>query len=134
MIHFMKQLVDLRLKAVNDIGDTSKLVEWGKTASKDEKAKIGSGPLNQDERNLFSVAYKNVVGTLRNSWRVLADENTVSEFADNKESVALVQKLKANVAQDIHDTCHEIQDILTELADTTKKIKDAKLLVLKDAW
>merc|ERR1719188_59414 len=59
MIHFMKQLVDLRLKKVTDIGDSAKLVEWGKTATEKQQEEIGHGPLNQDERNLFSVAYKN---------------------------------------------------------------------------
>jgi 14-3-3 protein epsilon len=36
-----------------------------------EVAKLG-GELSIDERNLLSVAYKNVVGTRRASWRIIS--------------------------------------------------------------
>ncbi|EQB53167.1 hypothetical protein CGLO_07141 [Colletotrichum gloeosporioides Cg-14] len=36
-----------------------------------EVAKLG-GELSVDERNLLSVAYKNVVGTRRASWRIIS--------------------------------------------------------------
>lgn len=34
-------------------------------------ARIGSNELSLDERNILSVAFKNIVGTRRAAWRVL---------------------------------------------------------------
>ena len=40
-------------------------------------------PLGTNHRNMLSVAYKNVVGALRSSWRVLSsrDEETTKAYA-----------------------------------------------------
>jgi 14-3-3 protein epsilon len=35
-------------------------------------AKMGSSELSLDERNILSVAFKNIVGTRRAAWRVLS--------------------------------------------------------------
>ena len=42
--------------------------------------------LQPEARNLLSVAYKNVVGTRRSSWRVLAGEQVAVGFGFNPDS------------------------------------------------
>ena len=37
-------------------------------------------PLDEEERNLLSVAYKNVVGSRRSSWRVLSVKVGIRSF------------------------------------------------------
>jgi len=79
-----------------------------------EKCK-GGVTLKVEERNLLSVAYKNVVGSKRSSWRTLASGN----FSDvNSEIVA---KYKNQVEKELQDICNEVLDLLTKrLLETVK--------------
>jgi 14-3-3 protein beta/theta/zeta len=44
--------------------------------------------LSNDERNLFSVAYKNVAGAHRSSWRVISSIEQKTEGAEQKQQMA----------------------------------------------
>jgi len=84
------------------------------------KRKIQSNAeLTADQRNLLSVAYKNVVGAKRSSWRMLSEE---SQFDD----AALVGKYKKRVETELDATCNEILGILQELAKQNKDRLDAE--------
>jgi len=67
------------------------------------ETKCASGAdLDVDERNLLSVAYKNIVGSLRASWRTLTDD-----------SEPMVMKYRAHVVSQIEVACTEVIDLLT---------------------
>ncbi len=57
--------------------------------------------LTVEERNLLSVAYKNVVGTKRSSWRVLSGimEKKPEEF---------VKQYREEIKKELDDTCKEV--------------------------
>jgi len=79
-----------------------------------EKCK-GGCTLKVEERNLLSVAYKNVVGSKRSSWRTLASGN----FSD--VSSEIVAKYKTQVEKELQDICNEVLDLLTKrLLETVK--------------
>jgi len=63
--------------------------------------------LDVDERNLLSVAYKNVVGAKRASWRTLA-----GGFDDADEE--LLKKYKAIVEDELEAICNEVLSLLTD--------------------
>jgi len=63
--------------------------------------------LDVDERNLLSVAYKNVVGAKRASWRTLA-----GGFDDADEE--LLKKYKAIVEDELEAICQEVLSLLTD--------------------
>merc|ERR1712045_659423 len=63
--------------------------------------------LDVDERNLLSVAYKNVVGSKRASWRTLA-----GGFDDADEE--LLKKYKEIVEDELESICKEVLSLLTD--------------------
>lgn len=88
---------------------------------------VGSvtGSLSVEERNLLSVAYKNVVGSRRASWRVISTiEQKEAERASDRE--ALVREYRRKVERELEDTCTELLGLLdTKLIpnDTTPEGK-----------
>ena len=44
--------------------------------------------VSNEERNLLSVAYKNVVGARRSSWRVVSSTEKKTEGAEKKQQMA----------------------------------------------
>jgi len=67
-----------------------------------------------DERNLLSVAYKNVIGARRASWRTLN-----AESQDEKNS-SLIEKYKGQVEEELKQICNNVLDLLkNSLIDQT---------------
>lgn len=64
--------------------------------------------LNVEERNLLSVAYKNVIGARRASWRTL---NVVDETKEANE--ALVNEYKRQIEAELKQICEDVLDLLT---------------------
>ncbi len=58
------------------------------------------GSLKIEERNLLSVAYKNVVGSRRSSWRVLSSLLEKSE--DNSD---YIEEYKKKIEDELNDIC-----------------------------
>jgi len=81
--------------------------------------------LTVEERNLLSVAYKNVVGSRRASWRTLnADEHKDDE---------LIKAYKSQVEQELDNICHEVIDLLQQvlIPFSTGKGNEAQVFYLK---
>merc|ERR1712130_242236 len=64
------------------------------------------GDLSVDERNLLSVAYKNVIGARRASWRTLN-----AESQDEKNS-NIIDKYKEQVESELKEICTDVLDLL----------------------
>jgi len=78
--------------------------------------------LTPDQRNLLSVAYKNVVGAKRSSWRMLSEDNQFDDI-----DVELVGTYKQKVEAELENTCKQILEILKELAKQNKERLDSYL-------
>jgi len=66
-------------------------------------------PLNEEERNLLSVAYKNVVGSRRSAWRVASSIDQKEEDEKKKE---LAKFDKEKIEEELENLCKEVIQLL----------------------
>ena len=62
--------------------------------------------LNSEERNLLSVAYKNVVGARRSSWRVVSSIEQKAEGTENK--LVIVKAYRENIEKELKEICNAV--------------------------
>jgi len=74
--------------------------------------KIGQ-ELAQEERNLLSVAYKNVVGARRSSWRVISSIEMKQQDQDQSRG-KLAKDYKSKIEQELEKVCMDVLDLLDE--------------------
>ena len=62
--------------------------------------------LSNEERNLLSVAYKNVVGARRSSWRVISSIEQKTEGSEKKQAMA--KDYREKVEKELTKICEEV--------------------------
>ena len=62
--------------------------------------------LSNDERNLLSVAYKNVVGARRSAWRVVSSIEHKSEANDKKLEMA--REYRRKIETELTEICNQV--------------------------
>ncbi|KAM0281915.1 hypothetical protein ACHAQH_003260 [Verticillium albo-atrum] len=78
-----------------------------------EVAKLG-GELTVDERNLLSVAYKNVVGTRRASWRIISSIEQKEESKGSDKHVTTIREYRNKIEAELEQVCQDVLDVLDE--------------------
>ncbi|KAJ8870607.1 hypothetical protein PR048_029630 [Dryococelus australis] len=68
--------------------------------------------LTVEERNLLSVAYKNVIGARRASWRIISSIEQKEETKGAKEKLAMIQAYRGQVEKELNDICQDILGLL----------------------
>jgi 14-3-3 protein epsilon len=70
--------------------------------------------LTIDERNLLSVAYKNVTNLLRNSWRTLdtLEKAQAMHCSSANRKIALIRGQKGRIERELADNCKDIVHLL----------------------
>jgi 14-3-3 protein epsilon len=71
-------------------------------------SKVGKDELTLEERNILSVAFKNVVGTRRAAWRVIS---LIERKENKKSSTANAEKAKTYkliIEKELTDKCKKI--------------------------
>ena len=82
--------------------------------------------LSVEERNLLSVAYKNVIGSRRASWRVVS-----SIEQKNEDNIELVSAYKAKIEKELTDICAEILRIIDESLIPNSSSEEGKVFYYK---
>lgn len=62
--------------------------------------------LSNEERNLLSVAYKNVVGARRSSWRVISSIEQKIEGSEQKQSMA--REYREKIEKELSEVCRDV--------------------------
>ncbi|XP_009766075.1 14-3-3 protein 9-like isoform X1 [Nicotiana sylvestris] len=70
--------------------------------------------LTVEERNLFSVGYKNVVGARRASWRILSSIEQKEESRGNEQNVKRIKEYQQKVELELTDICNNIMTVIDE--------------------
>lgn len=66
------------------------------------KAETQKNPqLDDEQRNLLSVAYKNVVGARRSSWRVISS-------IEQKSNDSITKEYREKIEKELQSTCEEV--------------------------
>lgn len=94
-------------------------------------AKMGSSELSLDERNILSVAFKNIVGTRRAAWRVLSSIQKKENNKGNSENVKKVKEYKGQIEREMTDICQEILVLLSEFLIPNAQQGEGKVFFYK---
>jgi len=83
--------------------------------------------LTVEERNLLSVAYKNVIGSRRASWRVI---NNIEQKTDSDKS-KVIQDYRMTIENELVDICNDILSIIDENLIPNSKSEEATVFYYK---
>ncbi|XP_042291481.1 14-3-3 protein beta/alpha-like [Thunnus albacares] len=84
--------------------------------------------LSNEERNLLSVAYKNVVGARRSSWRVVS---SMEQKSDDSGKTTLAKEYREKIEKELNDICKEVLDLLDKHLIPNATPADSKVFYLK---
>jgi len=101
--------------------DDSNLIAMAKLAEKAERyddmvaamktlAERAGAPFTEDQRNLLSNAYKNVVGDRRSAWRVVS--SIEAKEASEGTDTTLTREYKSEIQKEILDLTHEVLNLI----------------------
>jgi len=91
-------------------------------------------PLSTEERNLFSVAFKNVVGAKRSSWRIISSIEQKADSTEDKQKMAKAYREK--IESELQETCGVVLKLLDDhllkhLENDNESDNESKVFYLK---
>ncbi|KAL8843784.1 MAG: hypothetical protein Q9176_001746 [Flavoplaca citrina] len=107
------------------IADHSEMVENMKNvASADQE-------LSVEERNLLSVAYKNVIGARRASWRIVTSIEQKEESKGNEGQAKLIKEYRQKIEAELAGICRDILEVLDKHLIQSAKTGESKVFYHK---
>lgn len=82
------------------------MVSWMKQVANSK------GELSVDERNLLSVAYKNVIGARRAAWRIISSVKDKEESKSNTKRVEQISQYRSKIEGELTSICNDVVSIL----------------------
>jgi len=93
--------------------------------------------LTVEERNLLSVAYKNVIGARRASWRIVSSIEQKEENKGNENHVTKIKEYRAKIETEISNICNDILTIMDRHLIPSATTGESKVFYFKmkgDYW
>lgn len=128
-----------------DTETTTELVEMAKLAEQAERyddmvkymkeLTTKGEKLSDEQRNLLSVAFKNVVGARRSAWRIISSiEQKAADKGESQQS-ELAQTYRKEIEDELEKRCGEVLDLINEYllktVQDTQNPTEAKVFYLK---
>ncbi|CAL9130045.1 unnamed protein product [Musa textilis] len=92
---------------------------------------INGEELTVEERNLLSVAYKNVIGARRASWRIISSIEQKEESRGNEDHVTLIKEYRSKVEAELSKICDGILKLLDTHLVPSATAAESKVFYLK---
>jgi len=87
--------------------------------------------LTVEERNLLSVAYKNVIGARRASWRIVSSIEQKEENKGNSTHVHRIKDYRSKVEKELGNICNDILSVLDEHLIPSSTTSESKVFYYK---
>ncbi|XAR49470.1 hypothetical protein NMG60_11032689 [Bertholletia excelsa] len=87
--------------------------------------------LSVEERNLLSVAYKNVIGARRASWRIISSIEQKEESRGNTDHVTAIKDYRGKIESELSSICDGILKLLDTKLIPSASAADSKVFYLK---
>ena len=103
----------------------------------DFSKKTGEEELTIEERNILSVAFKNVVGTRRAAWRVISLIERKEMKKGSTTNAEKAKRYKQNIEKELTGVCKGILDLVKDFLIPKCKSKEGKVFLYKmkgDYW
>ena len=87
--------------------------------------------LTVEERNLLSVAYKNVIGARRASWRIVSSIEQKEESKGNEEHVKIIKEYREKVESELTKIADDVLAVLDKDLIPSAGTAESKVFYLK---
>lgn len=96
-----------------------------------KKVAMVDGDLTVEERNLLSVAYKNVIGARRASWRIISSIEQKEELKGAENRIQLIKEYRFQVEKELREICGDILEVLDSHLIPAANNGESKVFYLK---
>lgn len=88
------------------------------------------GDLNNEERTLLSVAYKQAVGERRNAWRIISSYEE-KQKSRGSEHLGVIAEYKQKIEKELHDLCLELIGLIDSKLVKGGAVDEVQVFYLK---
>lgn len=85
--------------------------------------------LSNEERNLLSVAYKNLVSAKRSSWRIIS--SIEQKVKDHEKKQQMAKEYRETIEKELQDICYEIINLLNKHLIPKSSTGESQVFYLK---
>ncbi|XP_063368583.1 14-3-3 protein epsilon [Cydia amplana] len=92
---------------------------------------VSDNELTVEERNLLSVAYKNVIGARRASWRIISSIEQKEETKGAEDKLSMIRAYRSQVEKELRDICSDILAVLDKHLIPASQTGESKVFYYK---
>ncbi|CAH0714030.1 unnamed protein product, partial [Brenthis ino] len=92
---------------------------------------VSDNELTVEERNLLSVAYKNVIGARRASWRIISSIEQKEETKGAEDKLNMIRAYRSQVEKELRDICSDILGVLDKHLIPSSQTGESKVFYYK---
>ena len=97
-----------------------------------EERNAAKTELTVEERNLLSVAYKNVIGAKRAAWRIVSSlEGKAEKEGKDEKSRKVTKNFKQQIEKELDEICDQIIKLLDECLIPNAESGESKVFLNK---